>query len=205
MNTPRPMGQMTAQQTNRPNLTVTANPQPYSGTVSKNQHSLQDNSTAQAKSNTYKDKRSNLLDSFSTSTCNKHRKFQMKNTQIQKKSRFTAENVATAAFVAAAFLAPTVGMAADDFTSASGGACKFIKNIHTVLNLMSVAVVTIAIIFAGYQIAFAHKRISDVAPILIGGVLIGAAGQIAKMLVGNADSCSAGTTSAMLQVLQIFA
>lgn len=51
----------------------------------------------------------------------------MKNTQIQKKSRFTAENVATAAFVAAAFLAPTVGMAADDFTSASGGACKFIK------------------------------------------------------------------------------
>ena len=67
---------------------------------------------------------------------------------------------------------------------------------------MSVAVVTIAIIFAGYQIAFAHKRISDVAPILIGGVLIGAAGQIAKMLVGNADSCSAGTTSAMLQVLQ---
>ena len=67
----------------------------------------------------------------------------MKNTQIQKKSRFTAENVATAAFVAAAFLAPAVGMAADDFTSASGGACKFIKNIHTVLNLMSVAVVTI--------------------------------------------------------------
>lgn len=129
----------------------------------------------------------------------------MKNTQIQKKSRFTAENVATAAFVAAAFLAPAVGMAVDDFTSASGGACKFIKNIHTVLNLMSVAVVTIAIIFAGYQIAFAHKRISDVAPILIGGVLIGAAGQIAKMLVGNADSCSAGTTSAMMQVLQFFA
>ena len=32
---------------------------------------------------------------------------------------------------------------------------------------MSVAVVTIAIIFAGYQIAFAHKRISDVAPILL--------------------------------------
>jgi len=63
----------------------------------------------------------------------------------------------------------------------------------------------IAIIFAGYQIAFAHKRISDVAPILIGGVLIGAAGQIAKMLVGNADSCSAATTSAMMQVLQFFA
>lgn len=67
---------------------------------------------------------------------------------------------------------------------------------------MSVAVVTIAIIFAGYQIAFAHKRISDVAPILIGGVLIGAAGQIAKMLVGNADSCSATKTAIMMQVMQ---
>ena len=55
VSTPRSMGQMTAQQANRPNLTVTANPQPHSATVSKNQHSLQDNSTAQAKSNTYKD------------------------------------------------------------------------------------------------------------------------------------------------------
>ncbi|MGN6882483.1 TrbC/VirB2 family protein [Neisseria sp. P0019.S003] len=132
----------------------------------------------------------------------------MKNTQIQKKSLFTAENVATAAFVAAAFLAPTVGLAAGgdpDFTKEGGGACTFIRNIHTVLNLMSVAVVTIAIIFAGYQIAFAHKRISDVAPILIGGVLIGAAGQIAKMLVGNADSCSATKTAIMMQVMQFFA
>lgn len=68
---------------------------------------------------------------------------------------------------------------------------------------MSVAVVTIAIIFAGYQIAFAHKRISDVAPILIGGVLIGAAGQIAKMLVGSADSCSA-QTAMIHQVMQFF-
>ena len=131
----------------------------------------------------------------------------MKNTQIQKKSLFTTENVATAAFVAAAFLAPTVGLAAGDadFTKEGGGACTFIRNIHTVLNLMSVAVVTIAIIFAGYQIAFAHKRISDVAPILIGGVLIGAAGQIARMLVGNADSCSATKTAIMMQVMQFFA
>lgn len=127
----------------------------------------------------------------------------MKKSVSKKPSWLTAENVAAAAFITAAALAPTVGLA-DDFTSATGGACKFIKNIHTVLNLMSVAVVTIAIIFAGYQIAFAHKRISDVAPILIGGVLIGAAGQIAKMLVGNADSCSA-STSAMLQIVQFFA
>lgn len=124
---------------------------------------------------------------------------------LKKPSWLTTENVATAAFVAAVAFAPTIGLAADDFTSSSGGACKFIKNVHTVLNLMSVAVVTIAIIFAGYQIAFAHKRIADVAPILIGGVLIGAAGQIAKMLVGNADSCSAGATTTMLQMMQFLA
>ncbi len=59
----------------------------------------------------------------------------------------------------------------------------FFTNIVALLNLASIAVVTIAVIFAGYQIAFANKRISDVAPILVGGVLIGAATQIAKMLV----------------------
>ena len=73
-----------------------------------------------------------------------------KNTLSSKTSLLTTENAVAAAFIAATVLAPTVGLAADDFTSASGGACKFIKNIHTVLNLMSVAVVTIAIIFAGY-------------------------------------------------------
>ncbi len=54
--------------------------------------------------------------------------------------------------------------------------CGFFNNINGLLNIASIAVVTIAVIFAGYQIAFAHKRIADVAPILIGGVLIGAAG-----------------------------
>lgn len=60
----------------------------------------------------------------------------------------------------------------------------FFSNIEGLLNIASIAVVTIAIIFAGYQIAFAHKRIADVAPILIGGLLIGAAAQIARMLLG---------------------
>lgn len=89
------------------------------------------------------------------------------------------------------------------FLDKDGGACKFVSNIHTVLNLMSVTVVTIAIIFAGYQIAFAHKRISDVAPVLIGGVLIGAAGQIAKMLVNGSDACSG--SNAALHIMQFFA
>lgn len=59
----------------------------------------------------------------------------------------------------------------------------FINNLNSLLNIASIAVVTIAVIFAGYQIAFAHKRIADVAPVLIGGFLIGAAAQLANMVI----------------------
>ncbi|GHE35333.1 TrbC/VirB2 family protein [Vulcaniibacterium thermophilum] len=76
--------------------------------------------------------------------------------------------------------------------------CGFLGNINSLLNMASIAIVTIAIIFAGYQIAFAHKRIADVAPILIGGLLIGAAGQIAKMLIGDeAQDCTAMLTTVL--------
>lgn len=125
--------------------------------------------------------------------------------KVSKKSSWlTTENAVSFAIVAAVALAPAMGFAADattgtEFASKTGGACAFVNNIHTVLNLISVAVVTIAIIFAGYQIAFAHKRIADVAPILIGGVLIGAAGQIAKMLVTSTQSCD---TASAIQIMQ---
>lgn len=68
--------------------------------------------------------------------------------------------------------------------------CGFLNNVTKLLNMGSIAVVTIAVIVAGYQIAFAHKRISEVSPILIGGVLIGAAGQIANMILQNKSSTS---------------
>lgn len=66
-----------------------------------------------------------------------------------------------------------------------GVVTNFLQNISGILNVASVVVVTIAIVFAGYQIAFNNKRISEVAPVLIGGVLIGGAAQIATMLVGT--------------------
>ncbi|MBB4130230.1 TrbC/VirB2 family protein [Xanthomonas sp. 3075] len=70
--------------------------------------------------------------------------------------------------------------------------CSFFEDINGLLSMASIAVVTIAVIFSGYQIAFAHKRIGDVAPILIGGVFIGAAGQIATMLIGEeGEKCTA--------------
>lgn len=91
---------------------------------------------------------------------------------------------------------------AQDFAGTDTKVCGFFKNVNGLLNMASIAVVTIAVIFSGYQIAFAHKRIGDVAPILIGGVLIGAAAQIAKMLIGDTgNTCSA----AVLHVLQHYA
>ena len=102
-------------------------------------------------------------------------------------------------------LAPTLALAADgDFGGTDSKVTGFLNNVNGLLNLASISVVTIAVIFAGYQIAFAHKRISDVAPILIGGLLIGAAGQIAKMLIGDTgEQC--GTSAMIMGALQAYA
>lgn len=91
--------------------------------------------------------------------------------------------------VSAAIILP--GLASAQSTpDATGSICNVLNTVNNLLNVASVIVVTIAIIFSGYQIAFAHKRISDVAPALIGGVLIGAAAQIAKMVIGGSSSGS---------------
>ncbi|HZX80936.1 MAG TPA: TrbC/VirB2 family protein [Lysobacter sp.] len=105
------------------------------------------------------------------------------------KSLKTMKNAVSSAVVTAMLL-PAVAFAqatggGGDFTETSTTTKKFFTNINNLLNVASISVVTIAVIFAGYQIAFAHKRIADVAPILIGGFLIGAAGQVAKMLIGG--------------------
>ena len=87
-----------------------------------------------------------------------------------------------AVFATSMLMLPALSLAQDG-TGARGRVETFFTNINSLLNVASIAVVTIAVIFAGYQIAFNHKRIGDVAPVLIGGFLIGAAGQIAKMLL----------------------
>ena len=91
----------------------------------------------------------------------------------------------------AAILLPGLSMA--DSNDATNSICSVLNTVNSLLNVASVIVVTIAIIFSGSQIAFAHKRIAEVAPALIGGVMIGAAAQIAKMVIGGsqAGSCSA--------------
>lgn len=117
------------------------------------------------------------------------------------KAKDSASASRWAAFSTVALLCTTGSVWAQNFGGTDGKVCGFLTNVNGLLNLGSIAVVTIAVIFAGYQIAFAHKRIADVAPILIGGMLIGAAGQIAKMLIGeDGESCDAATTTG--QVVQ---
>jgi len=106
------------------------------------------------------------------------------------------KNFLIAAFISV-FVAPGALMA-QEFGGADGRVAIFFENINGLLNIASIAVVTIAVIFAGYQIAFAHKRMADVAPVLIGGFLIGAAAQIARMLLGPEGST---TTAMVLELL----
>lgn len=103
------------------------------------------------------------------------------------------------ALVAVAVLAMPELAFAQDGSGAEGRVTTFFTNINNLLNVASIAVVTIAVIFAGYQIAFNHKRIGDVAPVLIGGFLIGAAAQISRMLVP--EDVTSGTTSMVVQML----
>lgn len=94
-----------------------------------------------------------------------------------------------AVLFAALLVSPEL-MAGGTFTCADAGdnIVSFFETVNGILAIISLAVVTIAIVFAGYQIAFAHKRFTDVAPTLIGGFMVGGAAAIASMLV------SGGTT-----------
>lgn len=109
----------------------------------------------------------------------------------------SARNRAAAMVYAVLAYATTSVAFAQDADGGDGGGLgvisAFLNNISTILNAASLVVVTIAIVFAGYQIAFNNKRISEVAPVLLGGVLIGGASAIAGMLL---NSGTVGTVGA---------
>ena len=125
---------------------------------------------------------------------------------MSMKSVFSARNpIAALGYGLLASATTSVALGADGGSVASddddggGGAADdvavvtdFLNNIGEILNAASLVVVTIAIVFAGYQIAFNNKRISEVAPVLIGGVLIGGASQIAAMLINSGAVGTAG-------------
>jgi len=58
-----------------------------------------------------------------------------------------------------------------------------VTNVNTLLVTISIAVVTIAIIWAGFKMIFQGARLADVANVLIGGTLIGGAAAFASYIV----------------------
>ncbi|MCC4621757.1 TrbC/VirB2 family protein [Xanthomonas cassavae CFBP 4642] len=132
--------------------------------------------------------------------------------EIDKKTVADAKMVGTQALKALLFTSLLLVAGGAGATNELGGTdtrvCGFLNNVTRLLNMGSIAVVTIAVIVAGYQIAFAHKRISEVSPILIGGVLIGAAGQIANMILKNNEGGEGNTcegVGALMQIVQHYA
>ncbi len=58
-----------------------------------------------------------------------------------------------------------------------------VSNVNAILVTVSVAVVTIAIIWAGFKMIFQGARLADVANVLIGGTLVGGAASFAAFIV----------------------
>lgn len=70
---------------------------------------------------------------------------------------------------------------------AQGGLDKvntFMDNVLSILRGVSITVVTIAIMWAGYKFLFKHADIAECAKILAGGLLIGGAAELARFLLG---------------------
>ncbi|MCL1501264.1 TrbC/VirB2 family protein [Xanthomonas nasturtii] len=128
--------------------------------------------------------------------------------EIDKKTMADAKMVGAQAMKAVVFtslllVAGGAFAGGDELGGTDTRVCGFLNNVTRLLNMGSIAVVTIAVIVAGYQIAFAHKRISEVSPILIGGVLIGAAGQIANMILQNKEGGDGNTCDGVGLLMQI--
>lgn len=68
----------------------------------------------------------------------------------------------------------------------SGGLDKintFMDNVLSILRGVSITVVTIAVMWAGYKFLFKHADIAECGKILAGGLLIGGAAEIAHFLL----------------------
>ncbi|WP_206956015.1 TrbC/VirB2 family protein [Trinickia acidisoli] len=75
------------------------------------------------------------------------------------------------------------GVADAQNTSAFNQLNAAMTNIITALQDAGAAVVTVAIVWAGYKMIFQHARWADVATVVLGAMLIGAASSIASWLV----------------------
>src|SRR3546814_16608339 len=108
----------------------------------------------------------------------------MKQSNLVDKAGAAWSEVRKAAFVAMFALLPASAWA-QDALGENGAVCKFFSNINNILNIASIAVVTIEVIFAGDKIALDHTRIPALPPVLIGRMLIGGSPHFLQMHMPN--------------------
>ncbi len=80
-----------------------------------------------------------------------------------------------------------LSLVAPDMAHASGGLDKvndFMDNIAGILRGASVITVTVAVMWAGYKFLFTTANVMEVGKIVIAGLLIGGAAEIARYIVG---------------------
>lgn len=98
-----------------------------------------------------------------------------------KENNNTAKALAVMALFAGLAL-----MTAEPAFAAAGGLDKvntFVENVLVVLRGISIGVVTIAIMWAGYKFLFKHADMAEAGKILAGGLLIGGAAELAGYLL----------------------
>lgn len=80
-------------------------------------------------------------------------------------------------------------LSAQNAMAAGGGGLGGIKSIfeevQKALDTIAVVVITVAFVVAGYKVVFGGRTIQEVSPILIGGVIIGAASYLAGLVLGK--------------------
>ena len=95
---------------------------------------------------------------------------------IRNLSRFVPVATTVAAQLLALTASPVIAAGFDKVNDT-------VTNVNTILVTISIAVVTIAIIWAGFKMIFQGARLADVSNVLIGGTLVGGAGAMAAYIV----------------------
>jgi TrbC/VIRB2 pilin len=93
-------------------------------------------------------------------------------------------------FYRPAFAAPANADAA--MVAVKDGICGLLD----ALNILSVATVTIAIMWCGYKWLYKHAELSEIARIFIGALFIAGAGQITAMLIPGQQGCKGQAAAA---------
>lgn len=96
------------------------------------------------------------------------------------------ENATKKHGVPALFMVALLGLLMVSPVFAQGGLDKvntFAENIVSILQGLSVVVVTGAIMWAGYKFLFAHAQMAEILKILAGGLLIGGASALASYIL----------------------